>query len=704
MAQSDQSPHEANQGHLPPQSYSEASQPPYVPYAPCCPYPPQGQGQSQEQWSQQQSQPQQPQPRQPQPRQPRPQPQLQPQQPPQARRSSIQVLLLSLGVGLVTIAVLMFTSLAYAFMGDTGRALCIAIVALAALAAGWALTRHLRITAEGLTWAALIALTIDAYVIGDHHALGAVIDAHILVGLALAFVALLALGLRSIPLPGGARPLRAYSLFAVFALPLAAHALSATLPIGEAAPLSLARLSITGLVAALLAALLPVDSRSRTADFEWLGVSVFACIIFAVVVIRLSSITDALRTSASLWLIGAIAAGTIAGWVMLLVIYRTRLRTPSARPLSAGWRITPMIGLIVTIAVASTPIQQALALSLPYAIARACAETLTVVLLGVILIAAVCMGGGMWSVQERNTGALTSAIILAILAIGEFESHYQPVRVVSLIAYVILLIAAILLWMRDATPQPQTMQPASPIQPTHYVQPMQPAQPTHYAQPAAARPAAYAQPPYNAQYDALPNAPYAMTNPYGQMPRARAMAKPRNPWAATRWMVTWPTGIAGLAMFALALHSHVAMTPADLITGVSGIAVLAVGARWMAVRPTLRSWNALGPGLALLMVPSLVAGWTAPPSPSRMIALFAIAIIAVLVGAMLGLQAPLAFGAIVLTAHVLTVLWPWLGRLSEYWWAWVLLVAGVALIAAAARYEASLKSMRNLAVRFSQMR
>ncbi|WP_169171529.1 SCO7613 C-terminal domain-containing membrane protein [Bifidobacterium oedipodis] len=593
----------------------------------------------QEQRPQQQSQPQQPVPRQPQPQYQQPQFQPQPSQPypgqpqpQQAHHSSIQVLLLSLGVGLVAIAVLIFTSLAYALMGDTGRALCIAIIALATLAAGWALTIRLRVTAEGLTWAALIALTIDAYGTGDHHVLSAIIDSHILIGLSLAFIALTALGFRALPLPGGAQPLRAYSLFAVFALPLAAHALSAALPIGEASSFSLARLVITGLTASLMTMLLPIDARSRNADFEWLGVSVFACVIFAVATIRLSSTTAVLHTSTSLWVIGVIVTGIIAGWVMLLVAYRTRRRTPSDCPLSAGWRITPMIGLIVTIAVASTPIQQALAIPLPYAIARACAETLTIVMLGTILIAAICASGGMWSAQERNTGALTSAIILTILAIGEFESHYGPVRVVSLIAYATLLIAVILPWIRDAT------------------------------------------------------------------------SKPRNPLAITRWMVTWPAVVAGLALFVLALHSHVARTPADLITGVSGVAVLAVGARWMAVRPMLRSRNALSPGLALLMVPSLIAGWTAPPSPPRMIALFVIAVIAVMVGAILGLQAPLAFGAVVLTAHVLTVLWPWLGRLSEYWWAWVLLAAGVMLIIMAARYEASLKSMRNLAVRFSQLR
>lgn len=64
----------------------------------------------------------------------------------------------------------------------------------------------------------------------------------------------------------------------------------------------------------------------------------------------------------------------------------------------------------------------------------------------------------------------------------------------------------------------------------------------------------------------------------------------------------------------------------------------------------------------------------------------------------------LVSGAVVLVVHLVTVLWPWLATFSQrFWWVW-LLIGGVVLIVAAARYEASLKSVRTLTTRISQLR
>lgn len=75
----------------------------------------------------------------------------------------------------------------------------------------------------------------------------------------------------------------------------------------------------------------------------------------------------------------------------------------------------------------------------------------------------------------------------------------------------------------------------------------------------------------------------------------------------------------------------------------------------------------------------------------------AAALAVLLAGSFLEWQAPVVMGgAIVLAMHVVVQAWPWIAIISrDSWWIW-LLVGGIILIAAAARYEASLKSVRSL--------
>lgn len=68
------------------------------------------------------------------------------------------------------------------------------------------------------------------------------------------------------------------------------------------------------------------------------------------------------------------------------------------------------------------------------------------------------------------------------------------------------------------------------------------------------------------------------------------------------------------------------------------------------------------------------------------------------------LQAPLIYGTVILIVSTVTVLWPWRAEFSRhYWWVWLAL-GGIILIVAAARYEASLKSMRTIAARIGDLR
>ncbi|MFD4420150.1 SCO7613 C-terminal domain-containing membrane protein [Agromyces sp. NPDC058484] len=134
--------------------------------------------------------------------------------------------------------------------------------------------------------------------------------------------------------------------------------------------------------------------------------------------------------------------------------------------------------------------------------------------------------------------------------------------------------------------------------------------------------------------------------------------------------------------------------PFDIVTASVGVALVGAGAFRMRRSPGLGSWPALAPGLAVLMIPALFADFT-DPQLWRIVALGVVAAVAVLVGTMRRLQAPLLVGGSVLLVHAIAQLWPWITWLYEavWWWLW-LGIAGVILIALAATYERQLRLAR----------
>lgn len=166
--------------------------------------------------------------------------------------------------------------------------------------------------------------------------------------------------------------------------------------------------------------------------------------------------------------------------------------------------------------------------------------------------------------------------------------------------------------------------------------------------------------------------------------RARPIAGP-----VSRWTSLGVMGGGGLIVLAAR-----AVDPFDLVTVPIGAALLAAGAIRMARTATLRSWPALGPGLAVLLVPALIADW-ADPQLWRIVALGIAAVVAVVIGVVLRLQAPLLLGGSVLLVHALTQLWPWISRLyqADFWWVWLAL-AGALLVAIAATYERQVRLAR----------
>ncbi|WP_344296894.1 SCO7613 C-terminal domain-containing membrane protein [Agromyces neolithicus] len=134
--------------------------------------------------------------------------------------------------------------------------------------------------------------------------------------------------------------------------------------------------------------------------------------------------------------------------------------------------------------------------------------------------------------------------------------------------------------------------------------------------------------------------------------------------------------------------------PFDIVTVSAGVAFICWGALSMRRSPELGSWPALGVGLAVLLVPPLIADFT-DPELWRIVALGLVSAAAVLIGAMRRLQAPLLFGGAVLLVHAIAQLWPVITWLYEavWWWLW-LGIAGVIFVVLAATYERQLRLAR----------
>ncbi len=136
----------------------------------------------------------------------------------------------------------------------------------------------------------------------------------------------------------------------------------------------------------------------------------------------------------------------------------------------------------------------------------------------------------------------------------------------------------------------------------------------------------------------------------------------------------------------------------------AAVVVLAGGLLLLADRPGLRSRWPLAPGIALLLVPSLVAALDGEPVwRVALVAVLAAAV--VLFGVWRRLQAPLLYGGGLLAVHAVVQLAPWVTRVIAGMPRWVPLVAvGLVLLALGATYEKRLRDLRAVRVRVGGLR
>ncbi|SKC48128.1 SCO7613 C-terminal domain-containing membrane protein [Okibacterium fritillariae] len=165
-----------------------------------------------------------------------------------------------------------------------------------------------------------------------------------------------------------------------------------------------------------------------------------------------------------------------------------------------------------------------------------------------------------------------------------------------------------------------------------------------------------------------------------------------------RWTAVGAALVITAAVFVSAARlSSGAPYDADIFAAIVGAALVVGGLIDLGRRPALRSWPALGPGLLVALVPSLLADYGQTTLP-RIVLLGVAAIAVLLFGVLRKLQAPVIIGAVVLLLHGLAQLWPWISDLYSAipWWLWVG-VGGILLIVVAATYEKRIRDARAVA-------
>lgn len=145
--------------------------------------------------------------------------------------------------------------------------------------------------------------------------------------------------------------------------------------------------------------------------------------------------------------------------------------------------------------------------------------------------------------------------------------------------------------------------------------------------------------------------------------------------------------------------------PFELATVPLAVALLIGGGTRLTSTPSRRSWPALGPGLALLLLPSLAADFWSSNDLWRVVALGVVSLAVLGAGLALKLQAPTLIGAGVVVLHGLAQLWPWISGLygSVPWWLWAG-VGGVVLIIFATTYESRIRDLRAVGRGVSSLR
>ena len=171
---------------------------------------------------------------------------------------------------------------------------------------------------------------------------------------------------------------------------------------------------------------------------------------------------------------------------------------------------------------------------------------------------------------------------------------------------------------------------------------------------------------------------------------------------AGRRLAVWPGLALCFAAWCAALAAA-GVGVAEAYTGPAAVIALGVGWRISRREPQPHSWLGYGPGLVLLLVPSLILAWQDPGWIRPVLAGLAAAGIAV-AGARSEKQAPLVIGAVVAVLDAGRQLAPPVVRLVQVLPGWIPVAAGGAvLLWAGATYEARLRDLTRIRTTLAAM-
>jgi hypothetical protein len=164
-------------------------------------------------------------------------------------------------------------------------------------------------------------------------------------------------------------------------------------------------------------------------------------------------------------------------------------------------------------------------------------------------------------------------------------------------------------------------------------------------------------------------------------------------------------GVAAIVFAGIAvLGGARILDPIEWGTAPIALALLATGFAHLGETPTARSWPWIGPGFAVLLIPSLIA--TIEDRPLwRLVALGAVGVAVIVVGAVRRLQAPFLLGITVVLIHGIATFAPQIRAVYELanWWVWAG-IGGVLLIVLAAQYEKRIQNFKSVAMRIGALR
>lgn len=181
---------------------------------------------------------------------------------------------------------------------------------------------------------------------------------------------------------------------------------------------------------------------------------------------------------------------------------------------------------------------------------------------------------------------------------------------------------------------------------------------------------------------------------------AAAQLRDREPFTRT---VGW-VAFAGAVVAAADAIRVGAIDPVEWATAIVGLALIVVGSIRLRANASRGSWPSLAPGILVLVLPSLFATFSDAPV-WRLVALGAVCVALIVIGALARLQAPLVIGAVVVLVHAIRTFAPQIVAVYQLteWWVWAV-IGGAIILFVAVTLERRVRDLRAVGARVSALR